>query len=613
MEKCALYHVSKSSYAYAYDDKTLHIKLKCKKGDVKKATLIYGDPYDFKSNTISGNLTSSLSDWNKEEIQMKHEGSNHLYDYFIIAIEPKWRRIKYAFLLEDEQETILFGEKHIIDIDDSNREETYNQVNFFAFPYLNKGDVFNGPDWVRDTIWYQIFPERFANGDIDNDPEGCKSWHEPVESPFDKYGGDIQGMIDHLDYLVELGITGVYMTPMFHADSNHKYDTIDYMNVDPQFGDTTLMKKLVDECHKRGIRIMLDAVFNHCGFYAHEFQDVLEKGEDSIYKDWFHIKKFPVYDTNEGYGVSKTLNYDTFAFTPMMPKLNTENLTVKSMLLDAVKYWTTKLGIDGWRLDVANEVDHQFWRDFRKLVKEINPECYILGEIWHDATAWLQGDQFDGVMNYPLYEAVLNFFAKGKIDSHTFTLDYNHAMFLYPKNINAYMYNLVDSHDTERILHACGEDIRKMKLAYLFMLTNIGAPTIYYGDEVGMTGGMDPDCRRPMIWDMEQQNLDMLNFMKTMIRIRKEHKELAHMGEFRWHELEPEDVLTGANVIIYERYIEGESSIIIIINNGERDSTFYIPKTINKGSYTDLITLDTIELSEQLTLKSYGHYILEGA
>lgn len=606
MEKCALYHKSKSSYAYAYDQKTLHIKMKSKKGDVKKATLLYGDPYDFRSNFISGNLADSHSDWNKEEKQMTFLGSDQHFDYWLAEVEPKWRRLKYAFLLNDDDSDVLYGEKRIIDITEENQSEKYNQSNFFSFPFLNGIDVFKGPEWVKETIWYQIFPERFEDGDISNNPKNCKEWHEPVESPFDKYGGDLQGIINRLDYLQELGITGVYLTPIFQADSNHKYDTIDYFNIDPQFGDTKTMKRFVDECHKRNIKVMLDAVFNHCGFYAHEFQDVIENGEKSVYKDWFHIKKFPVFDADEGFGVSKSLNYDTFAFTPMMPKLNTENETVKSMLLDAVKYWTIKLGIDGWRLDVANEVDHQFWRDFRKLVKDINPECYILGEIWHDATAWLQGEQFDGVMNYPLYEAVLDFFAKDKIDSTTFMESFNHAMFMYPENVNAYMYNLLDSHDTARVKHIAGEDIGRVKLAYLFMLTNQGAPTIYYGDEIGMTGGVDPDCRRPMIWDQDKQDLDMFKYIQTLISIRKANPALSNQGSFHWHE-------TGLDkILLYQRSSENDGNIYVIINNSDDRVKFRLPDTIEVGVYENLFNGNLVNVKQEIKIGPFGYYLLKG-
>src|SRR5699024_5658775 len=208
------------------------------------------------------------------------------------------------------------------------------------------------------------------------------------------------GIIKHLDYLVDLGINGIYFTPIFKAHSNHKYDTIDYMEIDPQFGDKSTFKELVKACHEKGIRIMLDAVFNHSGYYFSQFQDVLEKGENSKYKNWFHIKDFPIQ-------TDPVPNFDSFAFTSHMPKLNTEHPDVKQYLLDVATYWIKEFDIDGWRLDVANEVDHQFWREFRTAVKSVKQDVYILGEIWHDSMPWLQGDQFDAVMNYPFTNSAI--------------------------------------------------------------------------------------------------------------------------------------------------------------------------------------------------------------
>ncbi|GIQ62169.1 hypothetical protein PACILC2_07370 [Paenibacillus cisolokensis] len=215
-------------------------------------------------------------------------------------------------------------------------------------------------------------------------------------------------MIDRLDYLTELGVNAIYFTPVFEATTNHKYDTSDYFRVDPHFGTNETLKTLVRECHARGIRVLLDAVFNHSGRQFAPFVDVIEKGEESLYKDWFHVRKWPLRIED---GVP---TYETFAFEPIMPKLNTSNPEVRDYLLKVASYWMDEIGIDGWRLDVANEVDHQFWREFRQTVKKANPDAYILGEIMHDAMPWLQGDQFDAVMNYPFTNTVIDFSLRGK-------------------------------------------------------------------------------------------------------------------------------------------------------------------------------------------------------
>ncbi|TWD94527.1 alpha amylase catalytic subunit [Neobacillus bataviensis] len=315
---------------------------------------------------------------------------------------------------------------------------------------------------------------RFANGNPKLNPEGTLTWGSQNPEPDTFFGGDLEGIIENINHLVKLGVTGIYFTPIFKAVTNHKYDTIDYMEIDPHFGDKFTFKELVEVCHKNGIRVMLDAVFNHSGFYFNAFQDVLEKQEKSNYKDWFHLREFPVQAFPEP-------NYDTFAFTHMMPKLNTEHPEVKEYLLHVAKYWIEEFDIDGWRLDVANEVDHEFWRAFRKTVKAIKPDAYILGEIWHDSMPWLQGYQFDAVMNYPFTNTSLDFFAKDKINAEEFAQQLTKVLTSYPKNVNEVAFNLLGSHDTPRVLTVCDENIDKLKLLFLFQLSFIGTPCIYYG------------------------------------------------------------------------------------------------------------------------------------
>lgn len=224
------------------------------------------------------------------------------------------------------------------------------------------------------------------------------------------------------------------------------------MKVDPQFGNNETLEKLVDACHARGIRVLLDAVFNHCGKTFAPFLDVLEHGALSVYADWFHIRKFPL-QVEEGIPT-----YDTFAFEPTMPKLNTENPEVQEYLLQVAEYWVKEIGIDGWRLDVANEVDHRFWRLFRNRVRAVNPDAYILGEIWHDSMMWLLGDQFDAVMNYPLTYAILDFVNTDQLDGNGFANTVGALLASYPQQVNEVAFNLLGSHDTPRLLTLCEDN-----------------------------------------------------------------------------------------------------------------------------------------------------------
>lgn len=556
----AIEHRPKNNYAYAYNRDTVHIRVRTKKDDVERVVLWYGDKYDW--DTLS------------TETAMEKFATDSLFDYWQVQVKPPYKRLRYAFHFFSGADDIWLTESGF------QHERPANCHSFFDFPFLNAVDVFEPPAWVKEAVFYQIFPERFSNGDPSNDPIDVQPWGgTPKWNNF--FGGDLKGVMDRLDYLEELGVNAIYFTPVFEAPSNHKYDTKDYFKVDPHFGDNQTLKELVRQCHQRGIRVMLDAVFNHAGFHFAPFQDVLKNGEASRYKDWFHIHSFPVQ-------TQPRPNYHTFAFVPEMPKLNTENPEVKEYLLDVARYWIEEVGIDGWRLDVANEVDHQFWREFRRTVKEANPEAYILGEIWHDAMPWLQGDQFDAVMNYPFANAVLQFFAKGEGDSKQFAHQLMKVIAMYPQHVHESMFNLLDSHDTPRLLHTCREDKDRMKLAVLFQLSYPGVPCIYYGDEVGMTGDTDPDCRRTMIWDESKQDRDLFAFYRKLIALRKTHRAWRD-GGFRFIHLD-----CHPKMVAYER-MDDENRFLFFLNTADSS----IPLTLSDIPSGDWNIVWTNELVRQ--------------
>jgi glycosidase len=371
-----------------------------------------------------------------------------------------------------------------------------------------------GPDWVRDAIIYQILPDRFRNGDPTNDPENVCPWgSEPTLYNF--MGGDLQGIIDKIDYLKDLGVNTVYLNPIYWASSPHKYNPHDFYRVDPRFGDQDLFEKLVYLFHKNRIRIILDGVFNHSGRGFFPFYDVMENKKDSAYKDWFHIEGFPV----EAYGEHK---YATWGNSRANPKLNVKNPATRRYLLDVAAFWTRK-GLDGWRLDAASEVeDHTFWEEFKGVVRNINPEVYILGEIWEDATDWLEANEFDGVTNYAFRGALIDFFIDKTVGAPEFARRLDTLASMYPSSAVDSMYNLLGSHDTPRIFTIAQGNIRRLKLAVLFQLAYRGVPAIYYGDEIGLQGGDDPLNRRTMPWDESLWNLELRESYRSLIRLRKE-------------------------------------------------------------------------------------------
>ncbi|MFC4779320.1 glycoside hydrolase family 13 protein [Paenibacillus sp. GCM10023252] len=576
----AIYHRPKHNWSYAYDEKTVHIRIRTKKDDVQKVEAIVGDKYAW--------------DTTMETVEMSVFASDKLFDYWEAAVVPPFRRLRYAFRLSSGGATWILTEKEFT--------ETLpdNPNTFFDFPFLNPVDVFDPPAWVKDAVFYQIFPERFANGDKSIDPADVQPWGgKPEQGNF--FGGDLQGVIDHLDYLSELGINAVYFTPVFEAPTNHKYDTRDYMKVDPHFGTNEKLKELVDECHARGIRVLLDAVFNHAGRTFPPFVDALENGEKSQYADWFHVREWPL-DVVDGIPT-----YDAFAFERHMPKLNTEHPDVQKYLLDVARYWIEEIGIDGWRLDVANEVDHEFWRKFRHTVKGANPEAYILGEIWHDSLAWLQGDQFDAVMNYPFTNAVLDFFAYQTIDAKGFADAIGTQLANYSQQVTETAFNLLDSHDTPRLLTLCGDEVGAMQLAALFKLTYPGAPCIYYGDEVGINGGADPDCRKTMVWEPEEQNQLLLKFYRQTIALRLAHPALRS-ADIRFLAAE-----SGSGTLVYERR-SGDERIVIAINARAEAAALRAP--VGGGSWQSLVKGGDRQTaggggSLELHLPGYGYAILK--
>ena len=387
MELTAIYHRPESEYAYLYKDRTMHIRIRTKKDDIERINLHYGDPFIF------------IEERYEAIKKMTKITSDALFDYWQVEVTVGYARLQYLFELKDKQgHKILYGDKGCVE---DTLENLHYEGNGFKLPYIHEIDACHVPDWVAETVWYQIFPERFANGNPALSSEGAIAWDSSITPKSeDFFGGDLQGIIDHLDYLQDLGITGLYLCPIFESPSNHKYNTTDYFEIDRHFGDKETFRKLVDQAHQRGMKIMLDAVFNHIGDQSPQWQDVLKHGENSVYKDWFHVQEFPV--TKDKLGNPRKLPYHTFAFESYMPKLNTANPQVRAYLLSVATYWIEEFDIDAWRLDVANEVDHQFWREFRKAVLAKKPDLYILGEVWHTSQPWLNGDEFHAVMNYPL-------------------------------------------------------------------------------------------------------------------------------------------------------------------------------------------------------------------
>ena len=371
------------------------------------------------------------------------------------------------------------------------------------------------PGWVPDAIFYQIFPDRFANGDTSIDPLGVVPWGSPP-SIIGFQGGDLEGIRQKLDYLTDLGVTALYLNPIFTSPSTHRYNTTDYYQIDPKLGTLAEFKRLLGDVHSRGFHIILDGVFNHCGRGFFAFSDLLENQSHSPYREWFHVHKFPI----DAYSPGDAVDYVGWWKYKSLPKFNTNTPAVRKYLYDVARYWID-LGIDGWRLDVPNEIDDDsFWGEFREVVRAANPEAYLLGEIWDGNPRWVGEQHFDGLMDYPFREATLGF-ATGVWHPSRYSQKMIHNLRMYPiDNVKA-MYVLLGSHDVERPLTMCSGKVEEMRIAILLQMTQPGTPSIYYGDEIGLTGGKDPGCRGAFIWDETKWNWELRSWYQRLIQIRK--------------------------------------------------------------------------------------------
>jgi glycosidase len=391
------------------------------------------------------------------------------------------------------------------------------------------------PDWCQDAIFYQIFPDRFWNGNPANDPPNVQAWGATPTS-WGFQGGDLRGIIQKFDYLLDLGINAIYLTPIFQATSPHRYNTTHYYTIDPKLGSLNDFHELIDLAHRNQVRIILDGVFNHCGRGFFAFNDILENQQNSAFKDWFHIKHFPV----NAYSPGEATDYLGWWGMKNLPKFNIQNPEVRKYILDVARYWIEQ-GADGWRLDVPSEIDDDnFWDEFRQVIKTSNPEAYLVGEIWNADSRWVGEGHFDGLMNYPVMEALTGLLEDGSLNISQFSKKVEGLISIYPKENLYAMYVPLGSHDTERILTKMHSNVEKTKLAYCFLFAFPGAPAIYYGDEIGLTGGKDPACRGAFSWDENTWNNDLRATIKKLIRIRKNSLALRR-GEYRSLTCKPDE------------------------------------------------------------------------
>ena len=471
------------------------------------------------------------------------------------------------------------------------------------------------PDWVKDAIFYQIFPDTFARSARVPKLAGLQPW-DALPGAHGYKGGDLLGVVERLDYLVDLGVNALYFCPIFQSASNHRYHTHDYYQVDPMLGGSAALRELLDAAHRRGIRVVLDGVFNHASRGFFQFNDILENGLASAYVDWFVIedqrKPLNPYDpraARKGRHKWRT-NYQCWWDLPPLPEFNTDNPEVREFLWNVATYWVA-WGVDGWRLDVPESIDDpSFWQEFRRRVKAANPEAYLVGEIWHPAQEWLAGDRFDAVMNYVFNRACQCFFGGDKLDTRlrpggyklrpikakTFAKRIDRMMALYDWPVTQVQLNLLGSHDTPRILSVLGDDRESLKLSVLFQMTLPGAPCIYYGDEVGMRSApsVGHEGRATMSWDSNDWDMDFRETFQKYISLRKSCPALRR-GTFSF--------LYASNkhdVYAFARHLDDETVVVILNNGRER----YAPRVPAPQDMPDGMVLEDLLAGGQYTVRN---------
>lgn len=532
----AILHTPLSKDAYMTGEKSVVIRLRAAKGDLKSVTLFFGDRV-----CVEEPITV-------EAVPMKCVESDMLFDHFECSVTSDFTRICYYFKLTDESGTVIYYSEHGFD-----EKMECHRTQYFQFPYLRREDQITMPEWTKQMVMYHIFPDSFADHREKLSGEGKCVETVPGIYCRSRRGGTIRGIIENLSYLRELQVNCIYLNPVFMASSYHKYDTIDYKEIDPCFGSTEDLKELVEKCHENGICVILDGVFNHCGSDFPAFLDVRKNGEKSRYKDWFYQLRFPVtYQTPP--------NYEAFAYVREMPKLNTGNKEVEQYFCEVGRYWIRETGIDGWRLDVANEINHDFWRAFRKAVKEEKPDAFLIGEIWEDSTVWLQGDQFDSTMNYTFSYICREFFAERKISVSCFAEKVSQMNLRYPEQVSLAQMNFLDTHDVPRFLSYCNGDEKRYRLAVFYMMMAMGIPSVFYGDECGIMGVTEDEYRSSMPWENRPEELH--DFYRKWIKVRRESTALGR-GSYQTLAAIDEQEL-----YVFERRSEKER-VLVVLNAGE--------------------------------------------
>ena len=500
MEKSSLIHQSDSIYSFPISKDEVEIRLLTKKDDdIKKVELMYNDKYKFHEGVKTTDIHKTYSD--------------DRYDYYIIKMKLKDLRFAYVFKITTYDDSVYYYSESGVT---TKYDVTKGFYDFFQVSYINDNDLVLPSEKIRNRVFYQIFVDRFFKSK-DNDNERINLDWGNLVNRYTIAGGNLKGINEKIDYLTDLGINALYLTPIFESDSNHKYNIKDYYKIAKDFGNEEDLTLLVNKLHDKDILIFLDGVFNHISYDNEIFQDVIKNGNKSKYFNWFFIH-------GDNLDLKKN-NYERFADDLGMPRLNLNQNEVQEYVIDVCLYYVKKYHIDGLRLDVSDEIPHYFWIRLKRELKRVNKDFILIGENWHNASSFLNsGYEFDSIMNYCITKELLNFVAWRKYSPLDFKNHIISDLMRYKTNINYNMFNLLSSHDIYRFINECNKDVDRFLLGYAFIFMHIGSPCVYYGDEIGLEGNFDPDNRRCFIWDEDKWNKKIRNTIKDLIKFHKDSK-----------------------------------------------------------------------------------------
>ncbi|MFA7076133.1 MAG: glycoside hydrolase family 13 protein [Candidatus Izemoplasmatales bacterium] len=557
MEKSSVFHEVQGLYCYCQTSDSLTIRIRTKKNDFKKVIIKYKNLYDHTEKIFQKNMDLILSSQD--------------YVIYETSITIKEKHFKYYFVLIDYDCV-----RHYYTSDGFLDNPKPN--NYFYYPQINDDDIISLPRWAEGEIIYQILVDRFYDGDYSNNPIDVKGW-DSLPDRFTYYGGDFKGIINKLDYLSSYGVKMIYLSPVFKSPNYHKYDIVDYYNIEDIYGGKNDLIDLVKNAHSKGMRVILDAVYNHCSSSHPFFQDLLKNQDKSIYRNWFKVENYPV-SIEEG-------NYENFANqVPTMPKFNTANIEVIEYFVNQALYWVKELNIDGYRLDVSDEVSHMFWKTFYQRLTKLNPELIIIGEIWNHSTKWLSNVEMHTSTNYKLRQNIIDF-VNGNQSSKEFIEKYNENKSRYLTPYYTYLISLVGSHDTIRLKTLLNNDlIHHLSLRLMLMLE--GIPLIYYGDEIGMEGDDDPDNRRAMKWDylVTQEIIETQKFANL-----RSNSDCLKKGKTRFFE-------TQSRVLKFIRFLNN-TEILIVLNLSDKE----IIET--NTNLIDIFSKEKNNIIESLTIRVF--------